>query len=761
MKTHFDEHVELHCHSNYSSRDGIRGPRDIVKYAHSQGMPAIAITDTGCTWAWSEEKRAAEQLSNIKPIYGCELEIVNDLDQTITNDLEGIKSTAPSFCATVLVKNNDGIKELYRIISNAEMKFKYKNGVRVPLSDLYYDSVSNRKKRENLLLGSGNERGILYKSVMEKCHPKMVEKIASYFDYIEVVPVENMLYMINEGCYCIEDVDELVNVNKQLVELGSKLSIPVVAISDAKYLLREDAEMELHFKSTKEMLELFSYLGEEKAREIVVDNSNMIADLCKDICLDVNERHYPVLENQEKRLRELCEKAICEKYPDNNGHVYERLDWEIQALVQTDMVGIVLQIKELLEQNDLHSYELSLRGTATDCLVLYLLGISDVDPIDFDLSPYFSFGFEGTKQLDIAINVPSEMKTKIMDTICKLEGVGQAVRVGNVPYIGEENAFVTNQGMDVHPDGMILIPDGFDYSEVFPIEICENNQMVAAKEYRDFKDSLYRLDIIEHDSVQLLHNLFAKTEVDPREIDLHDSQIASLFTNTTELGYKQGGMLGNTIGLLGIDNSILSFLQELSIKTNVSSIEDLIRTLGLLHGTGTWFGNGEKLLEEETATLSELITSREDIYNYLLGFGIDKSVAFKVAEQVGKGKKLESDFSMLLLLREKGVPEWYIDSCNKIRYLFPKGHCISYALMMWRLAYFKLYYPKEFYEEYFKIKNEDILFLEETSDRYNSVLSYVKDRLSCLEYKGFFEELAELMVAVEMVKREKVNSKQN
>lgn len=416
----------------------------------------------------------------------------------------------------------------------------------------------------------------------------------------------------------------------------------------------------------------------------------------------IKEVRHPHIENSDIRLREICNNRAKELYGENIPEkIAKRIEWEISAIYKMEISFVFILLKELMAKNNLTGADIMMRGFSGGSLVMYLCGITNYNPMEFELTPYFTFGLEKDKWNDIELNVPSSLEEQI-NSSCK-------------------------------------IPEGIDY-------------YTADKK-------MHKLKFIPHEEVELAYNLSRRLDIDSKQIKLNDTDILSLFSSPNALGITSDDIEGVKYGVLGLPGFKFSLPMDMLDYIKINSFDDFIKLQGMLHGTDTWFGNAKNLLREGKK-LCDTIATREDVFEYLLMKGLSKKDAYRITEQVRKGKGVSTDDEKLMKVND--VPEWYINSCDKIRYLFTRTHCISYAMNFWKLAYIKIHYPKEFYEEYFKVYKFDGLN-EAISNGYEAFLEYVNNREKEYEpmedneeyHDNYLREEHCVLVAKEMFARER------
>ena len=659
------------------------------------------------------------------------IEYVND---NIEHCSKTFEKSATYHC-TVLLKNSKGKKIIYNMISQAEKSKATKGRVVFSLRELC-------NNRGNVLLGSGCEAGLLYKAIINDKSEEEIEEIAKHFDFIEVQPHMNNKFLLEQETYpYIQTEQDLIDINQRLIALGERLSIPVVATADAHYLDKEDLlsrnvlrayrgfaeddDTDLHFRTTKEMLEAFFYLPDEKAREIVITNTNKIANMCEVIDFLPEGKHYPYNEDDSIEIRRLCESKLGKIYKDNvPEEIEERLNWELEAIHNTNTEFAFVLLHRLIEDLNVRPFDINTRGSAGNILVCFLLGISDINPIQYNLSPYFAFGFNKMKEADIDLNFSTNMREKAIAIYGNCDGISSTVLASTENCISEEVAYVAVENYqkknnaifsedkvkkivsdlqdvyeckNVHPGGIVLVPQGDELQDYTPLAFTKDNQAITYFNYYRLDNCLFKQDILPYFGLDMLEKLEEITGDMPDELTYCEPEIMKLFFDFN--------------GVMGCEE-LPEFMHQGSLeilkKAMPKNFDELVKVFALCHGTDVWSDNAELLLEQGKADLSEIISSRDDIYDFLRNKGIDEETAYLITEQVRKGKwayghsKRYSEY--VGILQDAGVPEWFIWSCSKICYLFPRAHAISYAKLNWRLGWYKVHYS----EQYTKIVEEFI-----------------------------------------------------
>lgn len=670
---------------------------------------------------------------------------LGDLNKALQNNAGFIRKSH-AYHMTVLVQNRAGLRNLYRMISDTE-DARPGEERRFQLSQLM-------ELHEGLLYGSACDAGQLFNAVKFGADLSELKQIAKRFDFIEVQPSSAMEYLIEEENACFDSVEQIEEAISTLIKAADELDIPVVATSDAHYLKEEDkltreilyefmgwetesSKVDIHFRTTEEMLDEFSFLGANKAYEIVVENSNKIAEMCQiDKAINPIKAYPKVASTDELKLKAICQATIPEKYDEAQwAEVEERLEWELEAIRNTRMAFVFLMIRDALDECGLRACDIGSRGTWASSIVAYLAGISDVDPIRYHLSPEFIYGLDQQKEIDIDLNLPEEKRAAVMDAVSNWRGNtglqgGTITTIGlrtaeaavllyednhddfdygeGLPNHGEIADRLTSvyKGVGCHPGGIVLIPEEaemLDYTPYTYMPDPKDKTGFIKRTYFDYHtldNSLLKMDLLTHDMLGILGKLSRTTGVDLATIPFDDEKILALFCGNEELGIERD--CGDIPEFRNSKYSIAEagFVQEALDLFAPKDLDDLVKFPGLMHGTNVWLDNAEMLLEDDVADAKTLMGNREDIFDYLLSLGIERETAYLITESVRKGKvhsgrcRQWPEWKALIL--EAGAPDWFIWSCEQIRYMFPRAHSAAYMQMAWRLGWFKVYYPKEF-----------------------------------------------------------------
>lgn len=685
--------IELHCHSKHGGFATMY-PGELVRYFSDEGMPAFAVTDESCINAFPELDDVYKiDNYSARPIYGMEAIV----DRKYGKEVDYI---------SVLIKNEKGKKAVYKIISKSQSKSAH------PVYK-FEDFIENR---EGLLLGTGTEKGRAYKLVISNESDDVIKEELKLYDYVEVLPYKR-----------------LIEANIRLINLADELGIPVVAISNARYVDKEGMKAlqvmnywngkeedvrEYKLLSTEKMLEAFDFLPDEKAYEIVVENTYKIADMCESIPVLIERSCFPKLDNAKERLRAICLKEIEKRYGLVSDEVTKRLEFELNALEFTELESYLLVLKELLDKVNLTADDISVRGTSAGSFILYLLGISNIDPIKYGIQAETIFALDGDRRIDVDINIPKDRYDEILDKVSEVEGVGGYVWVGCMSSIleslaeamlekyMEENEIYAEEfdkvklkiegnytGRNRHPVGILLLPKGLDCIENMPIARTKGDSLMSYFGYLFTDIPFVKSDLLTCESLEMLHKLSKKTGVNIGDVPIDDEEVIKLFSVDED---------GNATGCSDIPEFKSEYTKRIIEMLNPKTFNDFVKISALSHGTDVWINNEKDLVFEKGLGIDEIIACRDDIFDYVMSLGIDRKTAFRIMESVRKGivyrgrRAAWQNWKKELL--NAGAKEWFIEACEKIRYLFPRAHAISYVIMSMRLGWFKIHYPNEFRE---------------------------------------------------------------
>ena len=686
----------------------------------------------------------------------------------------------------LFAKNQLGLRNLYRLVSEANLKF-FRKFPRIFKSELL-------KYREGLIIGSACENNELFQAVISGRDEEELQRIASFYDYLEIQPVSNNRFMLTakkEGEEPIaESVEELRQFNKTIVSLGEKMGKLVVATGDVHFLNPEDEifrhillatkgfddcdnDNPLYLRTTDEMLSEFSYLGEEKAREVVITNPNYITDMCETVRPVPHNLFAPSIENSVEDLKDLVYGKFHRLYGDNPPELMvKRVETELNDIITCHYDVIYMSAQRLVQNSLEHGYLVGSRGSVGSSIVAYLSGITEVNSFPphyrcpnpeckyttFDVPkgfgcgadlpdevcpkcgtkfekdgfniPFETFlGFGGDKVPDIDLNFSGEYQAKAHAYCTEMFGKSHVFRAGTVGTVAEKTAFgyvkkyleergkVAGKAEQArlasgcvgvrrttgqHPGGLVVIPQEneiWDFCPVqHPADDPKSDQITTHFEYHSMEENLLKLDMLGHDDPTMIRMMEDVTGVDAKTIPLDDKDTMSIFTSSKVLGYENDPILGPT-GAVAVPEFNTKFTREVLLDTKPEKFDFLVRISGYTHGTDVWLGNAKDLIVSKTASVDQTIGCRDDIMIYLISCGIPEKRAFKIMESVRKGKGLPDGAEQEMI--DAGVPGWYIGSCKKIKYLFPKAHAVAYVMMAFRIAWFKVNHPLAFYAAYF------------------------------------------------------------
>jgi len=694
----------------------------------------------------------------------------------------------PTHHAIILATNDLGRVNLYKLISLSHLDYFHQRA-RIPKSEYL-------KHKEGLLIGSACEAGELYQAILQGRPQEEIIRLVKFYDYLEIQPLGNNAFMIKDEKAPISNMDELKDINRRIVKLGEEFHKPVVATCDVHFMDPEDEvyrriilagkgfkdadeQAPLYLRTTEEMLEEFSYLGSEKAKEVVIDNTNMIADMCERISPVRPDKCPPVIENSDQMLRDICYNKAHEMYGEDLPEIVsERLERELKSIIGNGYAVMYIIAQKLVWKSNEDGYLVGSRGSVGSSFAATMSGITEVNPLaphyycahchysDFDSPevkkyggqsgcdmpdkrcpncgkplvkagfdiPFETFlGFKGNKEPDIDLNFSGDYQSKSHKYTEVIFGAGQTFRAGTIGTLADKTAFgyvknyyeehgVHKRNCEIdrivqgcvgihrttgqHPGGIVVLPVGEEIYSFTPIQHPANDMttdiITTHFEYHSIDHNLLKLDILGHDDPTMIRMLEDLTGIDAQKIPLDDKSVMSLFKNTSALSITPDMLTNCTLGALGIPEFGTDFAMQMLIDADPQSFSHLIRIAGLSHGTDVWLGNAQTLIEEGKATISTAICTRDDIMIYLISMGLDSEESFTIMESVRKGKGLKPEWEEEMTAH--GVPNWYIWSCKKIKYMFPKAHAAAYVMMAWRIAYCKVFYPLAYYAAYFSIR---------------------------------------------------------
>ncbi|MBQ2135562.1 MAG: PolC-type DNA polymerase III, partial [Clostridia bacterium] len=812
-----EKRVELHCHTNMSAKDAVSSAGSIIRQAYNWGHKAVAITDHGVVQSYpaaaAEIKSIRKSGGDFKVIYGVEAYFVDDINNDVSK-LNAKETAKYRNHQIILVKNFTGLKNLYKLVSEAHVK------------DFRGRPITFKSKldklREGLIIGSACEQGELYKAIVEgKDHDELL-RIADYYDYLEIQPLGNNEFMVRESRQPdktdkktgqkipnkfrhVNSLEVIKDFNRKVVEIADELGKPVVATGDVHFLKKEDEiirkilmagqgfddfdnQAPLYFKTTDEMLADFDYFG-ERAEEFVITNPNKIADMVDGDVIPVPEGNYPpVIEGSDELLRKICWDNAHKRYGENVPEIVEkRLEKELNSIINNGFSIMYISAQKLVAYSEENGYLVGSRGSVGSSFVATMAGISEVNPLaphyvcpncrhsefftdgsvgsGFDLPekncpecgmamdrdghdiPFETFlGFKGDKVPDIDLNFSDEFQTQVQKYTETLFGSENVFKAGTISTVAEKTAYgfskayaekkgIILSGAELnrlaslvekaqikqttgqHPAGMIVVPrdkEIYDFCPIqHPADDVNSDVTTTHFDFHSIHDTILKLDELGHVIPTTYKYLEEYSGISVSDVSMSDPKVYSLFTSTEALGITPEDIKSQT-GTYCIPEFGTSFVRGMLVDCKPKNFSDLLQISGLSHGTDVYLGNAKDLIDNGTCTISEVIGTRDNIMVYLIHQGMDEGRAFKITETVrkglvAKGKVSKEDWdAMEDDMRKVGVPEWYIKSCYKIKYMFPKAHAAAYVISALRVAWYKVYKPLAFYCAYFTARPEDV-----------------------------------------------------
>ena len=744
-----------------------------------------AVDDAGCT--------AEIFVKFIEMLRERGMSTLDEVNAMGTSSVQNVQKM-PTYHAIILATCDQGRTNLYKLISLAHIKY-YHRRPRIPKSEFI-------RYRDGLLIGSACEAGELYRAILNGRPEEEISRLVNFYDYLEIQPLGNNAFLVRDEDSPVASNDDLIEINKKIVRLGEQFHKPVVATCDVHFLDPEDEiyrriimagqgfkdadeQAPLFLRTTEEMLKEFAYLGSEKAEEVVITNTNRIADMCEKISPVRPDKCPPVIENSDQMLRDICYNKAHKMYGDPLPEiVQERLDRELNSIISNGYAVMYIIAQKLVWKSNEDGYLVGSRGSVGSSFVATMSGITEVNPLhahylckhcqysDFDSDlvksfsgrsgcdmpdklcprcgkplskegfdiPFETFlGFKGNKEPDIDLNFSGEYQSKAHKYTEVIFGEGQTFKAGTIGTLADKTAFgyvknyyeergVHKRNCEIdrivlgcvgvrrttgqHPGGIVVLPKGEQIYTFTPVQHPANDMTVDITtthfDYHSIDHNLLKLDILGHDDPTMIRMLQDLTGVDPTQIPLDDKAVMSLFQDTSALGITPDDLVNCQLGALGIPEFGTDFAMGMLIDTQPKEFSDLVRIAGLSHGTDVWLGNAQTLIQEKKATISTAICTRDDIMIYLIGMGLDSEESFKIMENVRKGivakGKCDKWPEWKQDMIDHNVPDWYIWSCEKIKYMFPKAHAAAYVMMAWRIAYCKVFYPLAYYAAYFSIR---------------------------------------------------------
>jgi DNA polymerase-3 subunit alpha (Gram-positive type) len=805
-----EKRVELHLHTNMSQLDAMTPAKTLVHRAFEWGHTAVAIPDHGTVQAFPEAAAECAKIrkegGDFKILFGTEGYLIDDEETPCAEkaDYEKLRS----YHIIIIAKNAQGLKNLYKLISDGNLKYFHRHP-RIPKSLL-------RERRDGLIIGSACEKGELFQAVLRGETRAKQKEIADFYDYLEIQPIENNRFMTSvtfrdkkamnfgERMYPgINSDRDLADLNRIIVSLADELKMPCCATCDVHFIDKEDiifrniityqmygkSDTHLYFRTTAEMLDEFSYLGKDKAFEVVVKNPGLIADMVNpDITPIPPGTFSPFMEGSEEKLRSVTLSKMHRLYGENPPEIVQaRYDREINSIVKHGFSVLYRIAHELVAYSESQGYLVGSRGSVGSSVIAFFAGISEVNPLPphylcedckisefidgervknemigsgYDLPPincpncgkpmdrdghdipFETFlGFDGDKSPDIDLNFSGDVQSKIhkyTETLFNTDGKQNVFKAGTISTVAEQTAIGyvlhyleaehqnvcaaekarlkagctgVKQTTGQHPGGMVVIPSDFDVEDFTPVghpaDKAEKDIISTHFDFHSLHDTILKLDELGHDVPTLYKYLEDMTGVKIGSVFAGDPDVMSLYTSPDKLGVNPIQIMCST-GTLALPEMATQFVRTMLEEARPKKFSDLLQISGLSHGTDVWIGNARDLINQRICTISEVIGTRDSIMTYLIYHGLDPKLSFKIMEITRKGnakKLLTPEMQQDMLSHD--VPQWYIDSCMKIKYMFPKAHAAAYVISAMKLGWYKIHYPLQFYAAVFTVRGEN------------------------------------------------------
>ena len=789
-----------------------------------------AVDDAGCT--------AEIFVKFIEMLKDRGVEDLEQLNRMSTLSADMIKKL-PTNHIIIIAKNEVGRINLYRLVSWSHIDYFAKRP-RIPKSVL-------SKYREGLLIGSACEAGELYQALLRGLPEADIIKIANFYDFLEIQPLGNNAFMLRDEKSTVKSEEDLKDISRHIVKLGETLGKPVCATCDVHFLNPEDEiyrrilmagqgfsdadqQAPLYLRTTEEMLKEFEYLGPDKAEEVVITNTRMIADMCEKISPVRPDKCPPVIENSDETLRKICYDKAHEMYGETLPQIVtDRLEKELNSIISNGFAVMYIIAQKLVWKSNEDGYLVGSRGSVGSSFVANMAGITEVNSLsphylcpnchysDFDSEevkkfsgmagcdmpdrtcpkcgtmmtkqgfdiPFETFlGFKGDKEPDIDLNFSGEYQSKAHDYTEVIFGKGQTFRAGTIGTLADKTAFgfvkryyeergIHKRNCEIdrivqgcvgvrrttgqHPGGIVVLPIGEEIYSFTPVQRPANDMTTSTVtthfDYHSIDHNLLKLDILGHQDPTMIRMLQDLTGLDPvKDIPLDSPEVMSLFQNTSALGITPEDIGGCKLGALGIPEFGTDFAMQMLLDAQPKYFSDLVRIAGLAHGTDVWLGNAKDLILSGQATIQTAICCRDDIMVYLIQMGLEEGLSFTIMESVRKGKGLKPEW--IEEMKKHEVPQWYIDSCLKIKYMFPKAHAAAYVMMAWRVAYCKVFYPLAYYAAFFSIRANGFSYelMCQGRDKLEYHLADFKKRADSLS-KAEQDTLRDMRIVQEMYAR--------